>query len=84
MDSKKVYVQKRLVHIFQKNDNHSRFHSQHNWGGVGWGELIPFIEHPKLALNQPEIEWSPLPTLYGGSRGQYAVVLLMKPKHITP
>jgi hypothetical protein len=61
MDSKKVYVQKRLVHIFQKNDNHSRFHSQHNWGGVGWGELIhPFIEHKYLHFdNEQEIHMGP-------------------------
>jgi hypothetical protein len=35
-------------------------------------------------LNQPEIEWSPLPTLHEGSGGRYEVAPLMAPKTVTP
>jgi hypothetical protein len=35
-------------------------------------------------LSQPEIEWSPLPTLHRGSGGRYEVAPLMAPKTITP
>jgi hypothetical protein len=38
---------------------------------------------PKLTLNQPEIEWSMLPTLYEGSGDHYEVESLMTPKTIT-
>ena len=39
---------------------------------------------PNPTLNQPEIEWSPLPTLHGGSGGCYEVTTLMTPKTVTP
>ena len=40
--------------------------------------------HPKPTLNQPEIEWSPLPTLHEGSNGGCdEVVPLMAPKSVT-
>ena len=35
---------------------------------------------PQPTLNQPEIEWSPLPTLHEGSGGCYEVAPLMAPK----
>jgi hypothetical protein len=38
---------------------------------------------PEAILNRPEIKWSPLPTLCGGSGGQCEVAPLMAPKTIT-
>ena len=45
----------------KKNDNHSWFHYQHNWGGVGGGEIIqPFIEHNNFHFdNVQEIHMGP-------------------------
>ena len=34
-------------------------------------------------MNQPEIEWNPLPTLHGGSGGHYEVASLIAPKTVT-
>ena len=57
-----------------------------------WAYLLCFVNrmakitltsHPKAILNQPEIEWSPLPTLYGGSGGRYEMAPLMAPKTVT-
>ena len=39
--------------------------------------------HHNPILNQPEIEWTMLPTLHGGSGDSYEVAPLMAPKTIT-
>ena len=39
--------------------------------------------HLNPTLNQPEIEWSPLHVLHGGSGGRYEVAPLVAPKTVT-
>ena len=37
--------------------------------GVNMIARLALTKHPKSNLNQHELEWSPLPTQYGGSGG---------------
>ena len=51
------------------------------WPFTWWVPSPPPLPQP--TLNWPEIEWSMLPTLHGGSGGWYAAAPLMTPETVT-